>query len=109
MPGNALPGDAQPQVGHHRGLLHDQFVAVVGRARMVQIKYEWDVMLGVILGSEVTLLERAVGPGPFARIVHLADQVIVIVFFADAAQVGGERSAYHVRPFAHRMTSQASS
>ena len=89
--------DAQPQAGHDGGLLHDQFVAVVGAARMIEIEDERQVVLGVIFRAEIALLERAVGARALARVVHPADQVIVVVLFADAAQIGREGAADHVR------------
>ena len=99
--------DAQAQIGHDGGLLHDQFVAVVGTAGVVQIEDERQIVLGVIFRAQIALLERAVGAGALARIVNPANQVIVVVLFADAAQVGREGAAHHVRAFADRMAGQA--
>ena len=85
--------DAQAQVGHDGRLLHDEFVAVVGLTRVIQVEHKRQIVLGVIVRAQVALLERAVRTRALARIVNPANEVIVIVLFADAAQIGGEGAA----------------
>ena len=43
----------QAQTGHDRRLLHDQLVPVIRAARVVQVKHKRQIVLGVILRTEV--------------------------------------------------------
>src|SRR5580693_2217256 len=64
-------------------------------------------MFGVISRAEIFFLVRAVGARALARIVDPADQVIVIFFFADAAEVRGERAADGACAFSDSVTREA--
>ena len=74
---------------------------------MIEVKHERQIVLGVIFRTQVALFERAVRARALARIVNPAYEVIVIVFFADAAQVRGKGAADHVRAFADGVAGQA--
>ncbi len=99
--------DAQAQAGHDRGLLHDELVAIVGASRMIEVEDERQIVLGVVFGTKIALFEGAIGARALARIVHPTHQVIVIILFADAAQIGGKRSTDHAGAFAHGMAGEA--
>src|SRR5271156_4094515 len=64
-------------------------------------------MFRVIFRAEIFFLVRAIRTGALARIVDPADQVIVIFFFADAAEVRGERAADGTRAFSDSVTGEA--
>jgi hypothetical protein len=51
------------------------------------------IVLRVIFGPEVALLIRAVWARPLARVVYPADEIIVIVLLAHAAQIRSKRAA----------------
>ena len=99
--------DAQAQAGHDGGLLHDELMAIIGAAGMCKIKDERHAVFGIVFGAKIALLERTVGARAFARVVHPAHQVIVIVLFAHAAEVRGERAAHDVGAFADGMAAEA--
>ena len=95
------------QAGHHGHVLNLEFVAVVGALAVVEIKDVRESLLLVILGADVFFLYRAVGPRALARIVHPANEVIVIRLFADAREVGRERAALQLVAFTDRVARQA--
>ena len=64
-------------------------------------------MFGVIFRTEIFFLVGAVGTRALARIVDPADQIIVILFFTDAAEICGKRAADRVCAFADGVAGQA--
>ncbi len=95
------------QAGHDGGLLDEKFVAVVGAARVIEIEDVREIVFRVIFRAEILFLVGAVGARALARIVDPADQIIVIFFFADAAEVRCERTADGVRAFADSVAGEA--
>ncbi len=81
--------------------------AVVGALGVLKIEDKGQALLGVVFGAEVALFEGAVRTRAFAWIVNPAHEVIVIVFFADAAQVGSEIAAEGLIAFAHGVAGHA--
>ena len=103
----ARVGVGEAQAGHDGGLLNEQFVAVVGAARVIEIENVREIVFGVIFRAEIFFLVGAVGARALAGIVDPADEIIVIFFFADAAQVCGERAADGVGAFADGVAGEA--
>src|ERR1700739_402097 len=82
-------------------------MAVVGTAGMLEIEDERHAVLGVVFGAAVPLFEGAIRARAFSWVVHPANEVIVIVFFADAAEIRGKRAAHDVRAFTNGMAAEA--
>src|SRR5205807_7003017 len=82
-------------------------MAIVGASGMREIEDEGHAVLGVIFGAEVALLEGAIGTCALAWIVDPAHQIIVIVFFAHATEIRGERAAHDVGAFTNGMAAEA--
>src|ERR1700726_4841031 len=82
-------------------------MAVVRTARMIQIEDKRQIVLCVVFRPQISLLVRAIGAGALARVVNPADDVMVIVFFADAAEVRCKTPADFVRVLAHGMAGHA--
>ncbi len=91
------------EAGHHRHLLHDKLMTIIRASRMIEVKDEREIMLGVILGAQVLLLRWTVGARSNTRIQDPANQIIVVVLLPYSGQVRGKISANHVRSFANRM------
>ena len=104
---SASSGD-KPQAGHHRHVLHLQFVAVIRAPAVFEIELVGKPLLRVILRADIFLFVRTIGTRALARVMNPADQVIVIRFFADAAQIRGKRSTMHLIAFANGVASEAS-
>ena len=75
---------------------------------MVQVKHEGQALLFVIFGTDVFFLIRAIGTSAFAGVVDPANQVIVIVLFADASEICGETGTLHLVALANGVTSKTS-
>ena len=97
----------QPQARHHRHVLHLQFVAVVGALAVIEIELIGKSLLGVILGTNIFFLVRAIRPRALARVVNPADEVVVVRLFADAREVRGEMPPCSLVAFADGMAGEA--
>src|SRR5258706_11364033 len=86
--------DRQTKTRHDRGLFDDQFVSVVRRAGMIEVKYEWKIVFGVIFRTQVFFLKRAIGTGSHAGIQDPSDEIIVVVFFSNSRKVGGKIASH---------------
>src|SRR5215469_15474046 len=75
---------SQAEAGHHRHVLHLQFVAIVGALAVVEIELVGKSLFGVILRTDIFLLVRTVGTGAFAGVVNPANEVVVICLLTDA-------------------------
>jgi len=102
----ARVGVGEAQAGHDRGLLNEKLVAIVGAARVVEIENVGKIVFRVIFRAEIFFLVGTVGTRALARIVHPADEVIVIFFFADAAEVRGECATDGACTFADSVTGE---
>ena len=78
-----------------------------GQLRVVQIENVRQTLLRVVFRTDVLLLVRTVGTGALARVVHPAHQIVVVVFLADAREIGGEGSALHLVAFADGVAREA--
>src|SRR5215472_1711242 len=64
---------------------------------MVEVEYERQTVLGVVFRAQVPMLEGAVGAGARPWIQNPANQIVVIVFLADARKIRRKISAHQVR------------
>src|SRR6266850_1225048 len=71
-------------------------MAIVGAFAVVQIENIRQTFFLVIVGPDVFLFKGTIGARAFASVVHPANEVIVIVLFADASEIGGEGAALHL-------------
>src|SRR5260370_26493172 len=95
------------ETGHHRHVLHLEFVSVVGALAVIQIELERQSLLLVVFAANVFFLVRPLRALALARVVDPANQVIVVGFFSHAREIGGKRSALQLVAFADGVTSQA--
>src|ERR1700687_2093739 len=98
----------EPQAGDDGHVLDWQFVPVVGAFAVVQIENISQALLLVILRADILLLVWTVWASTLAGVVDPADQVIVIVLFAYACEIGGEGSPLYLVAFTDGMTGEAS-
>src|SRR5579859_2344344 len=94
----------KPQAGHDGHVLNLQLVPVVWAPAVVQVKYVRETFLCVILGADIFLFEHAIGASTFTSVVNPADEIVVVVLFADASKIGRESSPLHLGAFSDGVT-----
>src|SRR5258708_39140516 len=84
-------------------------MAGIGAPGVSTVEHEGQTLLSVVFRADVLFFIRAVGAGALAGIVNPAHQIVVVGFFADAGQVGGEVGPLHFVAFANGMASKTTS
>src|SRR2546427_2166059 len=111
--GDQIAGDvfgvlrSEAQAGHYGHVLDLELMAVVRTLAVLQVENKGQALLFVIFGADVLFFVRTIGAGAFARVVDPTHEVVVIVLFTDAREIGSKSSTPHPVAFADGKTSEA--
>ncbi len=75
---------------------------------MVQIKDVWQTFLLVVFRADIFLFVWTIRPCSLASIVNPANEIIVVVFFADAREISGEGAPLELVAFPDRVARETS-